>query len=96
MQGPEGAAAVEYAYQNGRDDVKFFVGDYPADIRQLIYDGKIVGTVDQDPYPQAYDAMEAAYQLLTGKENQIKRPNFLPLPLITKNNAKAVPPAWGC
>lgn len=96
MQGPEGAAAVEYAYQNGRDDVKFFSGDYPADIRQLIHDGKIVGTVNQDPYPQAYHAMEAAYLLLTGKESEIKKPNFLPLPLITKDNAKDVPPAWGC
>jgi ABC-type sugar transport system substrate-binding protein len=96
MQGPEGAAAVEYALQNGRDDVKFFAGDYPADIRQMIYDGKIVGTVNQDPYPQAYHAMEAAYLLLTGKESEIKKPNFLPLPLITQANAKEVPPAWGC
>lgn len=96
MQGPEGAAAVEYAVQNGRDEVKFFAGDYPADIRQLIHDGKIVGTVNQDPYPQAYHAMEAAYLLLTGKEGEIKKPFFLPLPLITKENAKDVPPAWGC
>ncbi len=96
MQGPEGAAAVEYALQYGRDDVKFFAGDYPADIRQLIHDSKIVGTVNQDPYPQAYHAMEAAYKLLMGKESEIKKPDFLPLPLITKENAKDVPPAWGC
>lgn len=96
MQGPEGAAAVEYAFQNGRDEVKFFAGDYPADIRQLIHDGKIVATVNQDPYPQAYHAMGAAYLLLTGKESEIKKPFFLPLPLITKENAKDVPPAWGC
>jgi ABC-type sugar transport system substrate-binding protein len=96
MQGPEGAAAVQYAYQNNRDDVKFFAGDYPADIRQLIYDGKIVGTIDQDPYPQAYHAMEAAYNLLMGKESEIKKPYYLPLPLIVQKNAKDVPPAWGC
>lgn len=96
MQGPEGAAAVEYALTNGRDDVRFFAGDYPADIRQLIHDGKIVGTVNQDPYPQAYHAMEAAYNLLMGKEAEIKKPYFLPLPLITQANARDVPPAWGC
>lgn len=96
MQGPEGAAAVEYAIQAGRTDVAFFAGDYPADIRQMIHDGKIVGTVNQDPYPQAYHAMEMAYELLTGNEAAIRKPYFLPLPLITQANAKDVPPAWGC
>jgi ABC-type sugar transport system substrate-binding protein len=96
MQGPEGAAAVQYAIQNSRDDVKFFAGDYPADIRQLIYDGKVVATIDQDPYPQAYHAMEMAYDLLMGKESEIKKPYFLPLPLISQKNANEVPPAWGC
>jgi ABC-type sugar transport system substrate-binding protein len=96
MQGPEGGAAVDYALRNGRDDVVFFSGDYPSDIRQLIYDGKIAGTVNQDPYPQAFHAMEMAYDFLMGKEAEIKKPYFLPLPLITKENAEAVPPAWGC
>ncbi|MDP1730916.1 MAG: sugar ABC transporter substrate-binding protein [Devosia sp.] len=96
MQGPEGAAAVDYALRIGRDDVVFFAGDYPADVRQLIYDGKIAGTVNQNPYPQAYHAMEMAYDYLMGKEADIKRPYFLPLPLITQENAESVPPAWGC
>lgn len=96
MQGPEGAAAVEYAIQSGRDEVKFFSGDYPADIRQMIHDGKIVGTVNQDPYPQAYHAMEAAYLRLMGRGEEIRKPYFLPLPLITQENAEATPPAWGC
>ena len=96
MQGPEGGAAVEYALQNGREEVRFFVGDYPADIRQLIADGKIVGTVNQNPYPQAYHAMEMAYNYLMGAEDKIQKPYFLPLPLITQANAAEVPPAWGC
>ena len=96
MQGPEGAAAVNFAQRSGRDEVKFFVGDYPADIRQLIHDGKIVGTVNQDPYPQAYHGMEMAYLYFMGRQDEIKRPNFMPLPLVTQANAKDIPPAWGC
>ena len=42
MQGPEASAAVDFALRNGRDEIKFIVGDYPQDVRQLIYDGKIL------------------------------------------------------
>ena len=96
MQGPEGGSAVDFAQRTGRDEVQFFSGDYPADIRQLIHDGKIAGTVDQDPYPQAYHAMEMAYFHFMGKESEIKKPYFIDLPLITKENAASVSPAWGC
>ncbi len=96
MQGPEGAAAVDFATRNGRDEVTFIAGDYPADIRQLIHDGKVFGTVDQDPYPQAYQAMHMAYLHFNGKDAEIPKPYFLPLPLVTKDNAEATPPAWGC
>ena len=89
MQGPEGGSAVDFAIRNGREEIKFIAGDYPADIRQLIHDGKIFGTVDQDPYPQAYDAMHMAYLLLNGKDAEIPKPHFLPLPLVTQENAEA-------
>ena len=29
MQGPEASAAVDFAQRNGRDEIKFIVGDYP-------------------------------------------------------------------
>ena len=96
MQGPEASAAVDFATRNGRDEVKFIVGDYPADVRQLIYDGKIFGTVDQDPYPQAYNAMRMAWLHFNGKDAEIPKPYFLPLPLVTKDNAEKTPAAWGC
>jgi ribose transport system substrate-binding protein len=95
MQGPEGAAA-DAAVRLGRDEVKFIVGDYPADVRQWIHDGKIFGTVDQDPYPQAYNAMKMAWEHFNGKDADIPKPYFLPLPLVTKENAEATPAAWGC
>jgi ABC-type sugar transport system substrate-binding protein len=96
MQGPEASAAVDFANRNGRDEVKFIVGDYPADVRQLIHDGKIFGTVDQDPYPQAYNAMRMAWLHFNGKDADIPKPYFLPLPLVTKENAEKTPAAWGC
>jgi ABC-type sugar transport system substrate-binding protein len=71
---------VHSSIQNSRDDVKFFAGDYPADIRQLIYDGKVVATIDQDPYPQAYHAMEMAYNLLMAKRARSKNPIFCRCP----------------
>jgi len=96
MQGPEGPAAVDFAQRNGRGEIIFIAGDYPADVRQLIYDGKIYGTVDQDPYPQAYQAMHMAYLHLAGKDSEIPKPYFLSLPLVTKENAEQTPAAWGC
>jgi ribose transport system substrate-binding protein len=96
MQGPEASAAVDFATRNGRDEIKFIVGDYDQNVRQLIYDGKIFGTVDQDPYPQAYYAMKMAWLHVNGKDADIPKPNFLPLPLVTKENAEKTPAAWGC
>lgn len=96
MQGPEASAAVDYAIRSGRDEVTFIVGDYPADVRQMIHDGKIFGTVNQDPYPQAYNAMRMAWLHFSGKDSEIPKPMFLELPLVTQENAKDIPPAWGC
>ncbi|MFL5761412.1 MAG: sugar ABC transporter substrate-binding protein [Thermomicrobiales bacterium] len=96
MQGPEGVAAAQFARQNGRDEVKFILGDYPADVRQAIMDGYVVGTINQDPYPQAFQGMHMAWLYLNGRESEIPKPDFLPLPIITKENAEATPPAWGC
>ncbi len=95
LQGPEGSGA-DFATRNGREEIKFITGDYPANIRQLIHDGKIFGTVNQDPYPQAYQAMHMAYLHFTEKDAEIPKPYFLELPLVTKDNAEVTPPAWGC
>jgi ABC-type sugar transport system substrate-binding protein len=95
QQGPE-VAGVEFATRSGRDEIKFIVGDYPQSVRQMIYDGRIFGTVDQDPYPQAYNAMKMAWLHFNGKDAEIPKPYFLPLPLVTKENAEKTPAAWGC
>ena len=95
LQGPQPSGA-DFATRNGREEIKFIAGDYPANIRQLIYDGKIFGTVNQNPYPQAYQAMHMAYLHFAGKDAEIPKPYFLELPLVTKDNAEATPPSWGC
>lgn len=96
MQGPEGVAAADFARQNGREEVQFILGDYPADVRQAIMDGYVLGTINQDPYPQAYEGVRMAWLLLNGQEDAIPKPNFLELPIITSANAEQTPPAWGC
>ena len=96
MQGPEGVAAAQFAQQNGREEIKFVLGDYDAGVRQAILDGSVAGTVNQDPYPQAFEAMHMAWLYLNGMEDQIAKPFFQPLPIITSENAESVPPSWGC
>ncbi len=94
-QGPEGVSGARYAAKIGRTDVKFIAGDYPKDVRDAIMQGTLYGTVNQDPYPQGYRAVELAYFWLTGQKSKVSRPNdFLPLPLVTKENVATMQPAW--
>ncbi len=94
MQGPEGVTAAQVARDNGREEVKFILGDYPADVRQAIIDGYVTGTINQDPYPQAYQGMHMAWLYLNGREDEIPKPYHLDLPIITQENAEEVPAAW--
>lgn len=96
MQGPEGVAAANFARENDREEVLFILGDYPADVRQAIMDGYVAGTVNQDPYPQAFEGMHMSWLYLNGMEDEIPKPYYLELPIITQENAEATPPAWGC
>jgi ribose transport system substrate-binding protein len=96
MQGPEGVSSAQFARENGREEVKFILGDYPADVRQAIIDGYVTGTINQDPYPQAFEGMHMAWLYLNGREAEIPKPYYLELPIITIENAESVPPAWGC
>ena len=95
-QGPEGATGAKYAYDNGRPEIKFMMGDYPADVKTGIEAGYIYGTVDQDPYPQGTTAVDMAYYWLTGQKDKVPTPQlYLPLPIVTKDNVSQYPAAWG-
>ncbi|MGE5623861.1 MAG: sugar ABC transporter substrate-binding protein [Methanocella sp.] len=94
-QGPEGVPGAQYALQAGRKEIKWILGDYPQDVREAVRKGTIYGTVDQDPYPQAVEAMHMASLYLTGQKAKIPAPNyFLELPLITKKNVEQFSAAW--
>jgi ribose transport system substrate-binding protein len=95
-QGPEGATAAKWAHDNGRDEVKFLMGDYPADVKTGIEQGYIHGTVNQDPYPQGTAAIDMACYVLSGQGDLVPTPNYyLPLPIVTKENVDQYPAAWG-
>jgi ABC-type sugar transport system substrate-binding protein len=95
-QGPEGVTGASFAKQSGRTDVKFILGDYPADVRNAILSGTVYGTVDQDPMPQGVHAIEDAVKWLDGKTSEVPMPNhYLELPIVTKDNVDKFPPAWG-
>lgn len=95
-QGPEGVNGAMFTKQSQRSDVKFILGDYPADVRSAIESGTVYGTVNQDPMPQGVKAIEDAVKWLDGKKSEVPTPNhFLELPIVTKENVANFPAAWG-
>lgn len=95
-QGPEGVNGAAYASQNGRTDVIFIMGDYPADVRNAIIAGTVYGTVNQDPGPQGVTAIKDAVTWLDGNKDAVPSPNHhLDLPIVTKEDVESFPPAWG-
>jgi len=95
-QGPEGVSAAQWAAQNDRSDVVFLLGDYPYDVKVAISEGTVAGTVDQDPYPQGYEAVQYAYYWLTDQQDLVEQPDhFLPLPIVTAENVDDYAAAWG-
>ncbi len=95
-QGPETANAAKYASDRGRSDIRFILGDFPVEVREGILAGYVVGSVNQDPYPQGTRSVEAAVQWLTGEQDKVTQPNeYLPLPIVTKANVADHPAAWG-
>ncbi len=95
-QGPEIVAGAQGAAQGGRSDVQFLAGDYPYSVKVAIEDGIVAGTVNQDPYPQGYEAVQYAYYWLTDQQDMVEQPDhFLPLPIVTAENVDEYPAAWG-
>lgn len=95
-QGPEGVNGANFAAESGRTDVKFIMGDYPADVRNAIVKGTVYGTVNQDPAPQGTTAIADAVLFFSGKAGEIPSPNhYLDLPMIIKDNVEQFKAAWG-
>jgi len=96
VQGPEGVTGANFVKRGDRTDVKFILGDYPADVRSAIQSGAVYGTINQDPGPQGSVAIEDAVNWLNGEKDKIPTPNhYIELVDVTAENVEAVPPAWG-
>lgn len=95
VQGPQAMGAVTWANKNGRNNIKWVLGDYPTDLVQPIKDGLIVGTISQDPAEQGRLALQAAVDYMTGDKSKVKKKNFTPLPRITKDNVDEMKPVFG-
>ncbi|MFV0526446.1 MAG: sugar ABC transporter substrate-binding protein [Acidimicrobiales bacterium] len=93
-QGPEGVAAAGLVRASGRDELIVILGDYPRNVRDAIAAGTVYGTINQDPYPQAYQAVELAVRALNGDRN-LEENYYVPLPWVTAANFDEIPPAWG-
>jgi ABC-type sugar transport system substrate-binding protein len=95
VQGPQAMGAVRWARQNGRDDIKWILGDYPTDLVEPIKQGLIVGTISQDPAEQGREVLKAAVTYLTGEKSSVKPKMFTPLPVVTKANVDEMKPVFG-
>ncbi|NMB21613.1 MAG: sugar ABC transporter substrate-binding protein [Firmicutes bacterium] len=94
-QGPAGVPGAKYTEQIGRKEVKWILGDYPRDVHEVIKEGLAYGTVMQDPYPQAFEALHMARLYLDGRVDEIPTPTyFLELPLVTSENVDEYSPVW--
>lgn len=95
-QGPESVSGAKNASESGRTDVKFILGDYPADVKKSIKDGYVFGTVNQDPTPQGEQAIKYAVDWLNGNEDAVPQPQaFIDMPIITAENVDDIAAAWG-
>lgn len=96
VQGPEAMGSINWARKQGRDDIKWILGDYPTDLVKPIKDGTVFGTVSQDPAEQGRAVVDAAYNWLTGHKAAVQRPNlYTPLPKVTKANVDQMKPVFG-
>ena len=96
VQGPQAMGSINWARDQGRDEIAWILGDYPTDLVQPIKDGLVYGTVSQDPAEQGREVVLAAYNWLSGNEDQVETPvDYTPLPLVTKENVDQMKPVFG-
>lgn len=73
-EGPEGVAPARWAHQNGRDDVKWILGDVPKAVAAAIRDGYVAAAVWQDPKEQGYKSVENAVNWVRGNKDKVPQP----------------------
>ncbi|GAA0313277.1 sugar ABC transporter substrate-binding protein [Kineococcus aurantiacus] len=94
-QGPQMYVGADYAFKNGRSEVKFIAGDYSQQVEESIRSGAMYGTVNQSPELEGQLGVRYAHAWLTGKQDDVPRPEHLiDLPAITRENVDANPSSW--
>lgn len=100
VQGPHDCvAAADTAIDAGRDELfgKFIAMDYATTVEKAIKDGRLYGTVDQDPGMFGEKTMELLVPYLRGElaEADIEDNYVLEFPLVTQANIEEYgPAAW--
>jgi len=98
VQGPHDCvAAADAAIDAGRDDLygKFVAMDYATTVENAIKEGKVYGTVDQDPGMYSIKTMELVNAYLHGEmtADDIEDNYILEFPLVTQKNIEEYGPA---
>jgi ribose transport system substrate-binding protein len=90
-------AAQELAEGLGREEVAFFGAEYDDDIRQALIDGRLRGTLLEDPRAIGRASIEDAAHWLGGEQAAVSAPEHDLAPVtLTAAEAEAYPPwpAW--
>lgn len=87
--------AAQVLEKRDRTEIKIVAFDNPSYVKEAIAEGRLYGTVLQDPYLQAMIAMDAVWLYLSGNGDYIPKPNYTtPLIKVTKNNVDETPTSW--
>lgn len=96
VQGPHDCvAAANAAIDAGRDELfgKFVAMDYATTVEEAIKDGRLYGTVDQDPGLYAEKTMELVIGYLHGDLTELEDQYMLEFPIVTQENIEEYGPA---
>ena len=96
VQGPHDCvAAANAAIDAGRDELfgKFVAMDYATTVEEAIKDGRLYGTVDQDPGLYAEKTMELIVGYLHGDITELEDQYMLEFPIVTQENIDEYGPA---
>ena len=96
VQGPHDCvAAANAAIDAGRDELfgKFVAMDYATTVEEAIKDGRLYGTVDQDPALYAEKTMELIVGYLHGEITEFEDQYMLEFPIVTQENIEEYGPA---
>jgi len=91
-EGPEGVTGAAYAKKNGREEVKWILGDVPTAVSDALMDGTVDSAVYQNPTLQGQLALRDAVKAANGNAKDVPNPHLTPITIVTKANLAKVSP----